>query len=217
MTASTLHTPLAMAVSFEQAEAELEQQLKEAKEELKEAKQQLKKAEQKLKETEQKQEQVQRKLMETEQTDPASTAEIQRLEQQMQRMRIEFSQLQSSFDLKHASVLSEENLVRRLESQLPVIVGRALASAGAASAGEPLSEDDRLVAFWRGLADDTVQFTTDTLAPFSLSELMTLPVDVYLFGGSAFGSKLYVRLSIPSCMRRSVPTSALAWGIPERW
>ena len=103
----------------EEAKAEL----KEAEQKLKEAKAELKEAEEKLKEAEQKQEQVEQKLMETKQTDPPHTAEVQRLEQKLQGWDEAVRELR-------LSVISKSTIVRRLESQLPVIAGPAFASSG---------------------------------------------------------------------------------------
>ena len=94
-----------------------------AKAELKEAEQKLREAEQKLREAEQKQEQVEQKLMETKQADPANTAEIQRLEQKLQTLNGDVAVLRKAFYSKSASVESKEDVIRRLESQLPATAG----------------------------------------------------------------------------------------------
>ena len=77
-----------------------------------------------------KQEQVEQKLMETKQADPANTTEIQRLEQKLQTLNGDVAVLRKAFYSKSASVESKEDVIRRLESQLPVIAGPALASSG---------------------------------------------------------------------------------------
>ena len=95
----------------------------EAKAELKVAEQKLADAKAELASAEAKQEQVEQKLMETKQADPANTAEIQRLEQKLQGWDDAVKEL-------GLSVISKSTIVRRLESQLPVIAGPALASSG---------------------------------------------------------------------------------------
>ena len=108
-----------MTARSEEAKAELkvaEQKLADAKAELADAKAELASAEAK-------QEQVEQKLMETKQADPANTAEIQRLEQKLQGWDDAVKEL-------GLSVISKSTIVRRLESQLPVIAGPALASSG---------------------------------------------------------------------------------------
>ena len=95
----------------------------EAKAELKVAEQKLADAKAELASAEAKQEQVEQKLMETKQADPANTAEIQRLEQKLQGWDDAVKEL-------GLSVISKSTIVRRLESQLPVIASPALASSG---------------------------------------------------------------------------------------
>jgi chromosome segregation ATPase len=115
-----------MTIRSEEAKAEL----KEAEQKLADAKAELKEAEAKLASAEAKQEQVEQKLMETQQADPANTAEIQRLEQKLQTLSGDVAVLRKAFYSKSASVESKEEVIRRLESQLPVIAGPALASSG---------------------------------------------------------------------------------------
>ena len=100
----------------------------EAKAELKEAERKLADAKVELTEAEAKFEQVEQKLMETKQADPANTAEIQRLEQKLHTLNGDVAVLRRAFYSKSASVESKEEVVRRLESQLPAIAGHALAS-----------------------------------------------------------------------------------------
>ena len=102
----------------------------EAKAELKVAEQKLADAKAELASAEAKQEQVEQKLMETKQADPANTTEIQRLEQKLQTLNGDVAVLRKAFYSKSASVESKEDVIRRLESQLPVIAGPALASSG---------------------------------------------------------------------------------------
>ena len=115
-----------MTARSEEAKAELkvaEQKLADAKAELADAKKE-------LKEAETQQGQVEQKLMETKQADPANTTEIQRLEQKLQTLNGDVAVLRKAFYSKSASVESKEDVIRRLESQLPVIAGPALASSG---------------------------------------------------------------------------------------
>ena len=95
----------------------------EAKAELKEAEQKLADAKVELASAEAKQEQVEQKLMETKQADSANTAEVQRLEQKLQGLDEAVRELR-------LSVISKSTIVRRLESQLPLIPDPALASSG---------------------------------------------------------------------------------------
>ena len=102
----------------------------EAKAELKEAEQKLADAEAKLASAEAKQEQVEQKLMETKHADPANTAEVQRLEQKLQGLDEAVRDLRLSVRELRLSVISKSAIVRRLESQLPVIAGPPLGSSG---------------------------------------------------------------------------------------
>ena len=61
--------------------------------------------------------------METKHADPANTAEVQRLEQKLQGLDEAVRELR-------LSVISKSAIVRRLESQLPVIAGPPLGSSG---------------------------------------------------------------------------------------
>ena len=61
--------------------------------------------------------------METKRADPANTAEVQRLEQKLQGLDEAVRELR-------LSVISKSTIVRRLESQLPVIAGPPLGSSG---------------------------------------------------------------------------------------
>jgi predicted nucleic acid-binding Zn-ribbon protein len=122
-----------MTVRSEEAKAELkeaEQKLADAKAELADAKAELADAKTELKGAETQQGQVEQKLMQTKQADPFNTAEIQRLEEKWQTLNGDVAVLRRAFYSKSASVESKEAVVRRLESQLPVIVGPALASSG---------------------------------------------------------------------------------------
>jgi hypothetical protein len=112
----------------------------EAKAELREAEKKLADAKKELKEAETQQGQVEQKLMETkqaDQADPANTAEIQRLERKLQTLNGDVAVLRKAFYSKSASVESKEDVIRRLESQLPVITGPSLASSG----GEMMQSD----------------------------------------------------------------------------
>ena len=115
-----------MTASSEEAKAELA----EAEKKLADAKAELADAKKELKEAETQQEQVEQKLMETKHTDPPNTAEVQRLEQKLLTLNGDVAALRKAFYSKLASVESKEEVVRRLESQLPVIAGPAFASSG---------------------------------------------------------------------------------------
>jgi chromosome segregation ATPase len=122
-----------MQARSEEAKAELkeaEQKLADVKAELKEAEAKLKEAEAKLKEAEANQERVEQKLMETKQADPANTAGIERLERKWLTLNGDVAALRKAYYSKLASVESKEEVVRRLESQLLVTAGPALASSG---------------------------------------------------------------------------------------
>ena len=115
-----------MTARSEEAKAELkvaEQKLADAKAELADAKAELASAEAK-------QEQVEQKLMETKQADSANTAEVQRLEQKLHTLNGDIAVLRKAFYSKSASVESKEDVIRRHESQLPLITGPSLASSG---------------------------------------------------------------------------------------
>ena len=125
-----------MTASSEEAKAELaeaEKKLADAKAELADAKKELADAKKELKEKETQQEQVEKKLTESkqaDQADPANTVEVQRLERKLQRLNAALEELELSVASKSASVRSKEDVVRRLESQLSVMAGTALASSG---------------------------------------------------------------------------------------
>ena len=101
----------------------------EAKAELREAEQKLADAKAELASAEAKQEQVEQKLMETKRADPANTAEVQRLEQKLQGWTT-VRDLRLSVRELRLSVISKSTIVRRLESQLPLIASPALTSSG---------------------------------------------------------------------------------------
>ena len=115
-----------MTAASEEAKAEL----RAAEQKLADAKAELKEAEQKLASAEVRQEQSEQKLMETKQAEPVNTAGIQRLEQKLQTLIGDIAVLRNSFYSKSASVQSKEDVVRRLESQLPTIAGPPLAPSG---------------------------------------------------------------------------------------
>ena len=115
-----------MTARLEEANAELKEA---AERKLVDAKAELKEAEQKLNEAEAKVEQVEEKLAETKQADPADAAEIQRLEQKLHTLNGDVAVRRRAFYSKSASVESKEEVVRRLESHLPVTASTALASA----------------------------------------------------------------------------------------
>ena len=110
--------------------ADAKAELADAKAELADAKAELADAKKELKEAETQQGQVEQKLMETKHTDPPNTAEVQRLEQKLLTLNGDVAALRKAYYSKLASVESKEEVVRRLESQLPVIAGPAFASSG---------------------------------------------------------------------------------------